>query len=70
MYKRQTFSTYTVDAHVLIASGRPGVALGYLAGTAVAAVVAVQVGIVLTRALAVPHPENRMRRASLRGGSR
>ena len=65
-----TFSTYTVEAQVLIASGRPGVALGYLAGTAVAAVVAVQVGIVLTRALAVPHPENRIRRASPRGGTR
>jgi fluoride exporter len=65
-----TFSTYTVDAQVLIASGRPGVALGYLAGTAVAAVVAVQIGIVLTRALALPHPGTRTGRASSRGGTR
>ena len=65
-----TFSTYTVDAQALIAAGRPGVALGYLAGTAVAAVVAVQLGVVLTRALALPHPGPRIRRASARGGSR
>ena len=65
-----TFSTYTVDAQALIAAGRPGVALGYLAGTAVAAVVAVQLGVVLTRALASPHPGPRIRRASARGGSR
>ena len=65
-----TFSTYTVDAQALIAAGRPAVALGYLAGTAVAAVVAVQLGVVLTRALASPHPGPRIRRASARGGSR
>ena len=65
-----TFSTYTVEAQVLIAVGRPGVALGYLAGTAVAAVVAVQVGVVLTRSVAVPHPRTRTGRASPRGGDR
>ena len=65
-----TFSTYAVDAQVLIAAGRPGVALGYLAGTAVAAVFAVQLGVVLTRALALPHPPARIRRASSRGGTR
>ena len=65
-----TFSTYAVDVQILITAGRPGVALGYLAGTAVAALVAVQVGVVLTRALAVPHPETRTGRASARGGSR
>jgi fluoride exporter len=65
-----TFSAYTMDAQVMIAAGRPGMALGYLAGTAVAALAAVQVGVVLTRALALPHPRTRTGRASPRGGSR
>jgi CrcB protein len=65
-----TFSTYTVDAQVLIAAGRPGAALGYLVGTVVAALVAVQIGVVLARALVLPHPGTRTRRASPRGGGR
>jgi CrcB protein len=65
-----TFSTYTVDAQTLIAAGRPGVALAYLAGTAVVALVAVQLGVVLTRAVAVPHPSPRNPvRRSRRGGT-
>lgn len=63
-----TLSTYAVDAQVLISAGRPGVALAYLAGTAVAALVAVELGVVLTRALALPRPQTRTaRRAAPRG---
>jgi CrcB protein len=47
-----TFSTYAVEAQQLIGAGRPGVALAYLAVTVVAALVAVQVGITVMRALA------------------
>jgi CrcB protein len=46
-----TFSTAAVDAQQLIIAGRPALALGYTAGTAVAALVAVQVGMALTRAV-------------------
>jgi fluoride exporter len=46
-----TFSTYAVEAEQLIAAGRPWLALAYLVGTAVAALVAVQVGVGLTRKL-------------------
>lgn len=55
-----TFSTYTVDAQVLVADGRPAVALGYLAGTVAAALLAVQLGVVLTRALAARPPGSRV----------
>ena len=65
-----TFSTYAVDAQVLIAEGRPGLALAYLAGTAAAALVAVQLGVVLTRAVAQPRPVSRTQRTPSRGGSR
>lgn len=51
-----TFSTYTVEVQVLIVTGRPEVALGYLTGTAAAALVAVRLGIVLTRLIALPQP--------------
>jgi CrcB protein len=44
-----TFSTYAVDAQQLIEAGRPGLALGYMAATVVAALVAVQLGVSLTR---------------------
>ena len=44
-----TFSTYTVDVQRLVAGGAARVALVYLAGTAVAALTAVYVGITLTR---------------------
>ncbi|HEU4348482.1 MAG TPA: fluoride efflux transporter CrcB [Actinoplanes sp.] len=44
-----TFSTYTVDVQRLVAAGAAGTALLYLAGTAVAALTAVYLGITLTR---------------------
>jgi CrcB protein len=53
-----TFSTYAVDAQSLIVDGRVGVAAAYLAGTAVAALVAVQAGVVLTRAATRRHGGN------------
>jgi CrcB protein len=62
-----TFSAAVVDVQHLIVAGRPGLALGYLAGTAVAALVAVQLGVALARAVVRPrrtvYPETR-------GGSR
>jgi CrcB protein len=48
-----TFSTYAVEAQQLIVAGRPGLALGYMAATVIAALVAVQLGVGLSRALAV-----------------
>jgi fluoride exporter len=44
-----TFSTYIVDAQHLLAAGAARAALAYLAGTLLAALVAVQAGIALTR---------------------
>lgn len=44
-----TFSTYTVEFHELVRSGAAGTALVYTFTTLVAALVAVQVGIVITR---------------------
>ncbi|MCP2167603.1 fluoride efflux transporter FluC [Goodfellowiella coeruleoviolacea] len=44
-----TFSTYTVDAHRLITTGRPGLALGYLALTLVTALTAVWAAAGATR---------------------
>ena len=44
-----TFSTYVVEAQRLIALGRPRLALVYLIGTAVAALIAVQLGVTATR---------------------
>lgn len=58
-----TFSTYTVETQTLIASGHPGLAFGYLFGTAAMALVAVTLGVAATRALVVP-------RARKRGGAR
>jgi CrcB protein len=46
-----TFSTATVEVQQLTLHGRPGLALGYLVGTVVAALVAVTAGMVGTRAL-------------------
>jgi CrcB protein len=58
-----TFSTYAVEAQQLIQAGRPGLALTYLAVTVVAALVAVQVGVGLARAVALrPRVERRRRR--------
>jgi fluoride exporter len=50
-----TFSTYSVEALQLVEAGRPGLALTYLGVTVVAALVAVQLGVSLTRAVALPH---------------
>jgi fluoride exporter len=44
-----TFSTYVVDVQHLLAAGAAGTALAYLAGTLLAALVAVQVGMVAGR---------------------
>ena len=66
-----TFSTYAVDTTVLFAAGRPAVAVAYLVGTALAALAAVQLGVVLTRAVAAVHPEaGATRRATPGGGTR
>lgn len=46
-----TFSTYTVDAEQLLAAGRLGTALLYLAGTLLAAVGATWLGVRLARAV-------------------
>jgi fluoride exporter len=57
-----TFSAYTIEALQLIEAGRPAVAVAYLVVTVVAALTAVQLGVSLTRALAV-------RSRKKRGGS-
>ncbi|GAA1957732.1 fluoride efflux transporter CrcB [Amycolatopsis minnesotensis] len=44
-----TFSTYAVETRGLLASGGPGLAVGYLAGTLVCAMFAVIGGVWLTR---------------------
>jgi fluoride exporter len=44
-----TFSTYELDARGLLASGQPGLALAYVAGSVVAALVAVTVGVITVR---------------------
>jgi CrcB protein len=54
-----TFSTYTVESLQLIVTGRPALALTYVAVTACAALVAVQLGASLTRALAVRSTKKR-----------
>jgi CrcB protein len=46
-----TFSTYALEIHELLRPGTIGVAFGYLAGTLVAAMLAVLAGTWLTRAL-------------------
>jgi CrcB protein len=51
-----TFSTYAVDAQHLFDGGRAGIALLYLAGTLVAALVAVCGAAALTRRLVPPRP--------------
>lgn len=50
-----TFSTYAVDAQTLLAEGRPALALGYLVTTPLVALLAVQVGVILTRAVVHHH---------------
>ena len=44
-----TFSTYIVDAQHLLAAGAARTALAYLAGTLLAALAAVQIGVTLTQ---------------------
>lgn len=47
-----TFSTYSVDVHRLLIDGHPGIAVGYLATTAAAAVAAAALGVTVTRRVA------------------
>ncbi|MEV8631838.1 CrcB family protein [Streptosporangium sp. NPDC051023] len=56
-----TFSTYCVDIERLVSGGRPGVALGYLAVTALAALVAVTAGARGTRRLLATRTARRMK---------
>jgi CrcB protein len=44
-----TFSAYAEQSRAMLAAGRAAVAFGYLAGTLVAALCAVQLGVVTTR---------------------
>jgi fluoride exporter len=44
-----TFSTYVAEIRMAVADGHPGIALVYLAGTLVAAVLAVWVGMAVTQ---------------------
>jgi fluoride exporter len=46
-----TFSTYAVEIHTLLRPGTVGVAFAYLAGTLVAAMLAVLAGVLATRAV-------------------
>jgi CrcB protein len=46
-----TFSTYAVDTRTLVAGGHAGLALAYALGTLVAALLAVQVGVIAGRAV-------------------
>lgn len=55
-----TFSTYAVDTSSLIQAGRPGLALGYWAGTLLLALLAVVAGVLAARAGA--RSAGRMRR--------
>jgi CrcB protein len=47
-----TFSTYAVQVHALLLAGEPALAAAYLFGTALAALVAVGVGVVAARTAA------------------
>jgi CrcB protein len=58
-----TFSTYTVDAHVLLDGGHARLGFTYLGSTLVCALAAVYVGVVLTRwVTASRRPSNRRSR--------
>lgn len=46
-----TFSTYTVETQQLIVGGAPGLGFAYLFGTLAAALAAVQVAMMITRAI-------------------
>ena len=47
-----TFSTYAVQSHELVRSGHPVLAMAYLGGTVLAALLAVVAGVMLVRRLA------------------
>ncbi|HEY8652117.1 MAG TPA: CrcB family protein [Dermatophilaceae bacterium] len=47
-----TFSTYAVQSHDLVTSGHPLVALVYLVGTVLSALLAVVAGVLLVRRVA------------------
>ena len=49
-----TFSTYAVQSHDLVTLGHPLVAVAYLGGTVLAAVLAVVAGVLLVRRIARP----------------
>lgn len=46
-----TFSTYAVDADLLVRGGHPGIAAAYVVGSVVAGLIAVWIGIVTGRAI-------------------
>jgi CrcB protein len=46
-----TFSTYAVDADLLVRDGHPGIAAAYIVGSVVAGLIAVWIGIVAGRAI-------------------
>ena len=48
-----TFSTYSLDIFSLVRDGEPLLAVGYLLGTAIGAMLAVMVGMVVTRRLLI-----------------
>ena len=49
-----TFSTYAVDLQTLLAHGKVGTALAYLAATAIGAIAAAAAGLTVTRRLSRP----------------
>jgi fluoride exporter len=61
-----TFSTAMVDVHQLLLAGRPALAMGYLFGTVLAALVAVTLGSVVARGIATARVRRRTRRGSRR----
>jgi CrcB protein len=63
-----TFSTYAVDAQHLLAGGHVGVALGYLAGTLAAAILAAWTGQALARVVGPGAAGRRATRRRADGG--
>ncbi|MGZ4657695.1 MAG: fluoride efflux transporter FluC [Blastococcus sp.] len=64
-----TFSTATVEVQELFRAGRPALALGYLVGTVVAAMIAVTLGSVAMRWAAVRWEQGRVRRPGAQEGA-
>ena len=54
-----TFSTWMVETAELVSHGRPGLAAGYVAGSVVAGLAAVSLGLVLGRAMWPAYPRVR-----------